>query len=206
MNNIDKIKEKIYSWTNIEKNPPFTEVELLRIMDEVNQHTLRLESKDALAILYAMLIYYRLKRNVTDDHLNSSLTELMTETDHPVVEEVQSLKKYLYLNNQLTDIDLSQYYVRETDFDPVKLKKVNALIKQLENIESLQSYLPKGTSEIKTAASSIFDQVEKLIDIANMISHGLEQKKSIQEISSYNEEIEKLTRLIQFFYQALPSF
>ncbi len=93
MNNIDKIKEKIYSWTNIEKNPPFTEVELLRIMDEVNQHTLRLESKDALAILYAMLIYYRLKRNVTDDHLNSSLTELMTETDHPVVEEVQSLKK-----------------------------------------------------------------------------------------------------------------
>ncbi|SER09568.1 AAA+-type ATPase, SpoVK/Ycf46/Vps4 family [Gracilibacillus ureilyticus] len=204
MNNIHMIKEKLHNWSNFEDHPPFTEIELLRIIDHYEEELLKTD-KDSEAILYAMLIYYRLKRQVTDDHLNELLVH-SDKVNHPMVKEIQTLKHYLHVYQSLEEKDFSQYFIRETDFDPVKLKKVRALINELEAIGELKGTAVYSNSKLNNAYHYIFDQVEAVEDIAEGLAYALEHKKSVQDIAFYNEEVDKINRAIHLFYQELPSF
>ncbi|MFC4404480.1 AAA family ATPase [Gracilibacillus xinjiangensis] len=205
MDNLMLIKERLHNWESFEDSPPYSEIELLRIIDYYEDELLKTDNEME-AILYAMLIFYRLKRQVTDDHLNE-LLQLSDQVKHPMVQEIQLLKHYLHVYQSLQVIDFSQYFIRETDFDPVKLKKVRALLTELERMGDLKvrSNL-KTNSTLSSAYNFIFEQAEKAGDLAEGLVYGLEHKKSIQDISYYNEEVEKINRAIQLFYQEFPTF
>ncbi|QGH34651.1 AAA family ATPase [Gracilibacillus salitolerans] len=200
-----EIEKKIQSWNSLDEIPPYNEIEILRILDKVEQATFSLQV-DSEALLYSMLTFYRLKRNVTDDHLNKHLEQLKQESNHPMVADVQTLKHYLSIYNDMQETDLVQYHIRETDFDPVKLKKAKALLMEMARFSKLKSIHTASTSRIKKTYDQIFDQVEFIEDVAESMVYTLEQRKSTKEIQPYNEAVEKLSYYITLFYDALPSF
>ncbi|KAB8138828.1 hypothetical protein F9U64_04205 [Gracilibacillus oryzae] len=181
MDNLKIIKENLHNWQSFEDLPPYTEIELLRIMDHYEKELLQSDSGTE-AIIYAMLIFYRLKRKVTDDHLNE-LLQNSDEMSHPIVQEIQTLKHFFHVYQSLDDTDFSQFSIRETDFAPVKLKKVRALITELERMTELKGRHALSKSKLNDAYQLIFQQVEKVEDIAEGFAYALEQKKSIQDIS-----------------------
>ncbi|SHN17490.1 AAA+-type ATPase, SpoVK/Ycf46/Vps4 family [Gracilibacillus kekensis] len=201
----NEIENKIQRWNTLDDIPPYTEIEILRILDKVEQATFSLQV-DSKAILYSMLTFYRLKRNVTDDHLNRHLEVLKKDSEHPMVTEVQALKHYLHIFNVLHDVELVQYHIRETDFDPVKLKKAKALLEEMDRLTKLKSIQAASTSKLKKAYDQIFKQIEKIEDLAEVMVFTLEQRKSTKEIQPYNDAIEKLSYYITIFYDAFPAF
>ncbi|SFM36929.1 AAA+-type ATPase, SpoVK/Ycf46/Vps4 family [Gracilibacillus orientalis] len=200
-----EIEEKIQSWNSLDEIPPYNEIEILRILDKVEQATFTLQV-DSEALLYSMLAFYRLKRNVTDDHLNKHLEQLKQESNHPMIADVQALKHYLSIYNDMQEIALVQYHIRETDFDPVKLKKAKALLTEMDRLSKLKSIHTASTNRIKKTYDQIFEQVEFIEDVAESMVYTLEQRKSTKEIQPYNEAVEKLSYYITLFYDALPSF
>ncbi|MGP4041179.1 AAA family ATPase [Gracilibacillus sp. D59] len=200
-----EIEEKIQSWNSLDEIPPYNEIEILRILDKVEQATFSLQV-DSEALLYSMLTFYRLKRNVTDDHLNKHLEQLKKESNHPMVADVQALKHYLSIYNDIQETDLAQYHIRETDFDPVKLKKAKALLAEMDRLSKLRSIHTASSNHIKKTYDQIFEQVEFIEDVAESMVYTLEQRKSTKEIQSYNEAVERLSYFITLFYDALPSF
>ncbi|WP_051084539.1 AAA family ATPase [Gracilibacillus lacisalsi] len=200
-----EIEEKIQSWNSLDENPPYNEVEILRILDEVEQASFLLQL-DSEALLYSMLTFYRLKRNVTDDHLNKHLEQLKKESNHPMVADVQALKHYLSIYNDFQETDLAQFTIRETDFDPVKLKKAKGLLTEMERLSKLKSIHTASNNRIKKTYDQIFEQVEYIEDVAETVVYTLEQRKSTKDIQPYNEAVEKLSYYITLFYDALPSF
>ncbi|UOQ50630.1 AAA family ATPase [Gracilibacillus caseinilyticus] len=200
-----EIEQKIQSWNSLDDIPPFNEIEILRLLEEVEQSSYSL-SKGTEALLYSMLTFFRLKRNVTDDHLNHHLEQLKQDSEHPMVGEVQSLKHYLSVYQELAHVDLTQYQMRETDFDPVKLKKAKALVTELIDLAKLQVGGTGSTSNLKKVYDQIFVQIEELEDLAEGLIFALEQRKSTKEIQPYNDAIEKLRHYITLFHDRLPDF
>ncbi|MGN8646932.1 AAA family ATPase [Gracilibacillus sp. HCP3S3_G5_1] len=203
--NWKETEEIIQSWNSLDDIPPYNEIEILRILDKVEQATFSLHV-DSEALLYSMLTFYRLKRNVTDDHLNKHLEQLKKKSKHPMIAEVQSLKHYLSIYNDFQEIELVQYYIRETDFDPVKLKKAKALLAEMDRLSKLKSIQTVSTNRIKKTYDRIFEQVDLIQDVAEAMVYTLEQRKSTRDIQPYNEEIEKLSYYITIFYDSLPAF
>ncbi|WP_208590872.1 AAA family ATPase [Gracilibacillus suaedae] len=200
-----EIEEKIQSWNSLDEIPPYNEVEILRIFDKVEQATFSLQV-DSEALLYSMLTFYRLKRNVTDDHLNKHLEQLKKESNHPMVADVQALKHYLSIYNDIKETELAQFHIRETDFDPVKLKKAKGLLTEMDRLSQLKLIHTASNNRIKKTYDQIFDQVEYIEDVAETFVYTLEQRKSTKDIQPYNEAVEKLSYYITLFYDALPSF
>lgn len=203
--NWQETEEIIQSWNSLDDIPPYNEIEILRILDKVEQATFSLHV-DSEALLYSMLTFYRLKRNVTDDHLNKHLEQLKKKSKHPMIAEVQSLKHYLSIYNDFQEMELVQYYIRETDFDPVKLKKAKALLAEMDRLSKLKSIQTVSTNRIKKTYDRIFEQVDLIRDVADAMVYTLEQRKSTRDIQPYNEEIEKLSYYITIFYDSLPAF
>ncbi|WP_163580016.1 AAA family ATPase [Gracilibacillus saliphilus] len=200
-----EIEEKVQSWNSLDEIPPYNEVEILRILDKVEHASFSLQL-DSEALLYSMLTFYRLKRNVTDDHLNKHIEQLKKESNHPMVADVQALKHYLSIYNDFQETDLAQFHIRETDFDPVKLKKAKGLLTEMERLLKLKSIHTASTNRIKRTYDQIFEQVEYIEDVAETVVYTLEQRKSSKDIQPYNEAVEKLSYYITLFYDALPSF
>ncbi|WP_130859977.1 AAA family ATPase [Gracilibacillus phocaeensis] len=199
----EQIKAKIFQWNSLDDIPPFTEIEILRILDTLEQESIEAD-KDSLAILYSMLIFYRLKRNVTDDHLQKQIEGWKQETEQPIIKEMQSLHHYLSVYNEFVAIDWLQYQLRETDFDPVKLRKSKGLLKEIGQIEPLKMEQTASNSKIGKAYHQLFNQIEQIEDIAEGMVYALEQRKSTKDIQPYNEAVEQLRYFITLFYDALP--
>ncbi|WP_163536885.1 AAA family ATPase [Gracilibacillus sp. YIM 98692] len=204
-NVMEDIKENLYSWRSLEDRPPYTEIDLLRIIDQWKKDNIEVD-QEIEAVLYSMLAFYRLKRNVTDDHLNKHLSSLEGNGIHPMVYEVQALKHYVHLYNYMKDINLSYYPLRETDFDPVKLKKAKALLKELKAFKKQKMRDYSNGGSLKHAYDDIFKQAEELEDITERIVFALERRKSQQEISPYNDQIDMLIRKVELFHHELPYF
>ncbi|GAB2548597.1 AAA family ATPase [Gracilibacillus alcaliphilus] len=197
------IEVKLNNWNSLDDIPPFAEIEILRLLDEMEQADL---SEEAKALLYCMLILYRLKRNVTDDHLQKELEAVKQRSNHPMITEVQSLNHYLSTYNELAAMDLNQYQLRETDFNPVKLKKVKALLQEMNRLQQWKLKQQVAVSNIRKAYNQLFSQIEIIEEIAEDMAFALEQRKSIKEIQLYNEAIDRLNHFLHLFYDALPDF
>ncbi|GAE91506.1 ATPase [Gracilibacillus boraciitolerans JCM 21714] len=200
-----EIDTKIKSWNNLDEIPPFTEIDILRILDQMEQAPFPIQA-DSEALLYSMLTFFRLKRNVTDDHLNKHLEALKQHTKLPMVEEVQSLKHFLYVFNVLQNLELVLYNIRETDFDPVKLKKAKALLEKMHQLLNLKKLHSVAPNHLKKVYDQIFNQIEEIEDLSEEMVYILEQRKSSKEIQPYNDAIDKLNYYITIFYDALPLF
>lgn len=127
----ERSREKLHQWQSIEEEPPFTEIEALRLLDDNENRNEKISSFDQV-YLYSVLIYHRIKREVSEDFFVQYLTSFTREELPDVARQLLSIKKYLSFYTDLEELDFNQYYIRETDFDPVKLKKAKAFLHEID--------------------------------------------------------------------------
>ena len=65
INKWEEIQDKLQQWHSIETEPPFTEVEALRMLDAAKRQDRALSTVNEVFI-YSIIIYYRMKRNKSD--------------------------------------------------------------------------------------------------------------------------------------------
>ncbi|ENH96970.1 stage V sporulation protein K [Gracilibacillus halophilus YIM-C55.5] len=201
-----QIEHSISRWEALDQMPPYTEIELLRMIDH-EEHGLITLSIQTKAILYSMLIYYRMQRDVGDDHLQEQLDTFPEEQVPSIVGEIKRIKHYLSFYQQLRSIDFSQYMIRETDFDPVKLKKAKAFLGELKPLEEYSLLeQDKTLGKLTQAFYQVIEQITSLKDVLQEMVEGLEQRRTVQSLSTYHEMLDQLQRLINYFYQQLPQF
>src|SRR5690625_6340007 len=68
-------EEKLLQWTRVEEAPPYSEIEVLRALDQLQAEASHQFSDDAIAALYTMLAYHRLDRHHRADDLTINLLE-----------------------------------------------------------------------------------------------------------------------------------
>ena len=202
----ERSREKLHQWQSIEEEPPFTEIEALRLLDDNENRNEKISSFDQV-YLYSVLIYHRIKREVSEDFFVQYLTSFTREELPDVARQLLSIKKYLSFYTDLEELDFNQYYIRETDFDPVKLKKAKAFLHEIDELQ------PVTTTEVKppeTQLTKVHDELVHVIDqtkkILNEVIYLLEQRRSGHDMAIYNEMIDKLKSLILMFHEYLPTF
>ncbi|GAA0297979.1 SpoVK/Ycf46/Vps4 family AAA+-type ATPase [Gracilibacillus halotolerans] len=201
-----KNREILHQWKSIEKEPPFTEIGALRLLDEINEQKEEISVYDQV-YLYSVLIYHRMKRDVSEDVFISYLASYIDEELPDVARQLLSVKKYFSFYTELEELDFNQYYIRETDFDPVKLKKAKAFLNEISELRADVS--DEGTLT-EDKLTKVYDELLHVIDqtkkILNEVIFLLEQRRSGHDMAIYNEMIDKLKSLIIMFHEYLPSF
>lgn len=121
-----KVKEvELLQWTDIETTPPYQEIDILRALDQSEAEPDHY-SNEAVAALYTMLAYYRLKRNNTSDNLTARLLDRANQygEDFEIQKSLRAIIHYQSVLDHLISLELETWSIRETDFDASKLKKM----------------------------------------------------------------------------------
>lgn len=201
-------ESEIITWNTLEMQVPLTEVNTLRTLDRVESNELNY-SKQAISVLYSMLAFHRLKRLENTDDLIDLLLDKAESYDHtvPVYQSLRNIKAYFHFYNELEVLKIATWSIRETDFDPVKFKKMNEWLDQLLSLRQ-NTIIEKQTNETQPTIVTIYKKIEKTInDFIEIIEDSitsLENKRSGISVNQINQYIKQLISLQREFYQAFP--
>ncbi|GGM37620.1 hypothetical protein GCM10011351_24790 [Paraliobacillus quinghaiensis] len=207
---IDRVDEKeIIKWDSLKKNPTLTEIEILRFLDhiETQEHSY---SEQATSILYCMLVFHRLKRHTQEDYLVETLLDKAASYDETVTiyQSIQSVKAYFYFYTQFKKLSLETWSIRETDFDPAKLKKVKSWLEQLEILQK-ETVQKQNKPEYPQLENYYRDIKETIVDFTGTLEDTidlLEAKRTGVPVKELNESVKKLIYLQEAFHHSLPEF
>nr|WP_077625058.1 AAA family ATPase [Sediminibacillus massiliensis] len=188
------------------------EVEALRFIDQVQHHDASFAEME-IAQLYSIVAFYRLMRNFDDDQI---VEKLLREAEavgvqSKVLTELNDVRQLLQLYTDLDKIDLKNWAMRETDFDPAKLKKTQDLLAKIKvflyekgyNSEDfLRQNVLSGAEEIKQ------ELIEKLVDLSGMLEEtvfAIENKKKTIPVTSLNREVKDIYQLGIDLYESFPT-
>ena len=206
-----KVKEaELLQWTNIEESPPYTEIEVLRALDQLQAEPDHY-SKEAETILYTMLAYHRLRRNQASDKLTKLLLDRAEKLggDVTIQKSLHSIIYYQAVMDHLSTLDLENWTIRETDFDATKLKMMEEWHQALNQyfIDAKQSnndynVVNSDLSKIdQTLQTELAELNQLLINSIEMI----ENRRSGVPTREINQSIRKLIELKLEFNQAFPN-
>lgn len=197
----------IKNWNTLDEYPPLTEVEVLRIFDEMDL-TKDIYTKPAVAMLYTMLVFHRLKRHTQGDPFVDFLLNKAKSYDDtiPVYQSIIQIKRYFQFYLKMKENNVHSWSIRETDFDPAKRKNFN------EWLLVLNTLLDTMTSEDSDQQHEI-DQIyqtlrQTIIDFITVLEDAMEQldrKRTGIPVNEINQFIRELLDLQHQLYQALPS-
>ncbi|QDP40296.1 AAA family ATPase [Radiobacillus deserti] len=186
-------------WSIYKETPPLSEVEALRLIDTYkNNSEISAEQK---ANVYGMLAFYRLNRHYDEDRITETLLEEGKQLypDAPVLQELSNLKKYFAFYANLSFDELENWSIRETDFEPAKLKKCTELKDVITTILNKVEPIEEDTG---TSKSQLFDlyknMCKKLTDLQELLSETIEElenRRSNISVSYLNQYVKDLTLL-----------
>ncbi|MBM7540785.1 AAA family ATPase [Amphibacillus cookii] len=207
---LSKINEQtIIEWDNIETTPPYSEIDILRALDQVKVDTDQL-SKHAEAILHVMLAFHRLVRHEEQDQLAQNLLDIAAkmEPSLSIHHKLQSIKHYYFLIQHFKQLHINQWSIRETDFDQAKLKKLQEWQKKITSFYSETDAVEFEADEYQSQLDQIYSQMkEKLINLNQLLKEGIESienKRSGIPTKQINLIIKELEDLEHTFDQTLP--
>ncbi|WP_440895527.1 AAA family ATPase [Amphibacillus sp. Q70] len=207
---LSKVKEpELLEWTQVVKTPPYQEIEVLRALDQLQAEPHDF-SDHAVAILYTMLAYHRLKRHQTTDSLTPRLLDQAKQLkdDLPIRENLQEIRYYSIVLDQLKALQISQWTIRETDFDAAKLKKMQEwqiiLADYDREMKRLEQKKDFKDSELGQINKKTKDELSNLAQLINKSIDMLENKRSGVPTRAINQSIRNLTQLEADFVQAFP--
>lgn len=205
----DTITEtEIMKWDTLETEVPLTEVDTLRILDSLESNEM-VYSEQAVAVLYSMLAFHRLKRLEDSDYLIDLLLDKAASYDDAVVvyQSLRYIKTYFHFYNELENLEVATWSIREADFDPVKLKKLNEWLKEL-HLLTKNAITKIKSNDVQPKIGLIYKSIEKTIsDFVEVIEDSiasLENKRSGIPVQQLNDYIRELVSLKNKFYQAFP--
>ncbi|WP_112180992.1 AAA family ATPase [Paraliobacillus zengyii] len=199
---------EIIKWDTLETEVPLTEVDTLRMLDQLESNE-RDYSKQAIAVLYSMLAFHRLKRLENSDYLIDLLLDKAASYDDTVTvyQSLRDIKTYFHFYNELEKLEVATWSIRETDFDPVNLKKLNEWLIQLQQLKK-NAITKREPNETQPEIVSIYKRIEKtisdFIEIVEDSIASLENKRSGIPVQRLNDYIKELVGLKKDFYRAFP--
>lgn len=196
----------INDWDTIEKRPPLSEINILRILNEVNTQEITLQN-NTLATLYTMLAFHRLKRHTEEDELIDFILDKarMHDSTIEVYQSIKELKSYFQFYLQLKLLNLDTWSLRETDFDPAKLKKMQEWHDLLDDLQMDMVDLSIQNKEL----NKMYEEIQqKIIDFKTEIENAidmLQNKRNGIPVSRLNQYAKDLLHLQNELYQSIPS-
>ncbi|CQR47591.1 Stage V sporulation protein K [Paraliobacillus sp. PM-2] len=196
----------INSWKSINELPPLTEQEVLRLLNQINEKKLSMEN-ETIATLYTMLAFYRLKRHTDEDTLIDFLLNKARSHDASihVYQSIDEIKLYYQFYLQLKNININNWSVRETDFDPAKLKK---MMEWLDILHTLQNHTIQASKANKDMDETYRKIKKTIIDFTTTLEDAIEllqNKRSGVPVSEINNYIREVVRLQEDLYKSIPS-
>ncbi|MFB1049471.1 AAA family ATPase [Paraliobacillus sp. JSM ZJ581] len=196
----------IHNWTSINDLPPLTEVDVLRILNEKNEQTIQLENK-TIATLYTMLAFHRLKRHTEEDELIDFLLDKASSHDSSIeaYQSVKEIKSYFQFYLQLKQLDLQSWSLRETDFDPAKLKKIQEWHAMLQSLENEINDISVQNKDL----NQLYENIQQtIVDFKSHLENAtklLQNKRNGIPVTQLNNYVRELIRLKHELYQSIPS-
>ncbi|MCT2536384.1 AAA family ATPase [Aquibacillus koreensis] len=202
---IAHIEKKINSWQTIEALPPLTEVEILRLLDDIETTTF---SRQSISILYSMLAFYRLKRDFNDDQITATLLSKANNYDETpaALVEILNLKSFFHFYSRLEQVALEQWSFRETDFDSAKMKKAKELLEVVDDL--LHDQIKNVTMEehkLLTIYNDIIQELKDLKETLENVIDLLKNRRSGVPVQVANDHIKRLEKLRNNFYAQFPN-
>ncbi|GAA5415209.1 Holliday junction ATP-dependent DNA helicase RuvB [Paraliobacillus ryukyuensis] len=198
-------EDKITNWKSLDQLPPLTEVEILRVLDDVEKEK-QTVANETMALLYTMLAFHRLKRHTETDPFVDFLLRKAGDYDAtiPVYQSIQQIKSYYQFYLALSEQQFEEWALRETDFAPVKLKKMNQWVERLQNLLDSTTIESSNDLEIGRLYKKIIQQINDLIETLEDAIAMLENKRTSAPISKINNDIRALSSLKIDLYHSIP--
>ncbi|SDL70937.1 AAA family ATPase [Sediminibacillus halophilus] len=191
------ITGQLEQWTTINQHPPFSEVEALRLVNDWQNGTREI-SEFHQAVVYMIVAFHRLKRNQEDDHIvDLLLKETGKLIEKPVVlQELKSIKTYLNFYSELEKLPLAEWAIRETDFDPAKLKKIRELSVEMDEFLNKNSLIQEefDDSRLSQVVSQILDRIYRLLDMLKEAGDAIENKKTGLPVQQLNKQVKEIVK------------
>ncbi|GEN54040.1 AAA family ATPase [Halobacillus faecis] len=201
--------EQLKQWNSLEQQPPISEVEALRYMDQTDGE----QEKEAKALLYVTLAYHRIKRHPGDDALAEQFIDeaRVLNPSHPLVAELYESQQLMQAYTLLKKTPLDQWILHETDHDSAKSKKAKAIYSDVRNLkEQWDDDLAKKTIIDASSRLSLYQDVyEELSDLEQMLEeaiNSIENRRIRVPVKEINERTRRLSDNQDEIYKRLPSF
>ncbi|MBX0356342.1 AAA family ATPase [Halobacillus sp. Nhm2S1] len=201
--------EQLKQWDSLEQQPPISEVEALRYMDQTDGE----QEKEAKALLYVTLAYHRIKRHPGDDALAEQFIDeaRVLNPSHPLVAELYESQQLMQAYTLLKKTPLDQWILHETDHDSAKAKKAKAIYSDVCDLkEQWDQDLAKKTIIDASSRLSLYQDVyEELSDLEQMLEeaiNSIENRRIRVPVKEINERTRRLSDNQDEIYKRLPSF
>nr|WP_326316941.1 AAA family ATPase [Halobacillus sp. HZG1] len=204
-----KMLEQLKQWNSLEQQPPISEVEALRYMDQTSGE----QEKEVKALLYVTLAYHRIKRHPGDDPLAEQFIDeaRVLHPAHPLVAELYESQQLMQAYTLLKETPLDQWILHETDHDSAKGKKAKAIYSDVCHLkEQWDDDLAKKTIIDASSRLSLYQDVyEELSDLEHMLEeaiNSIENRRIRVPVKEINERTRRLSDNQDEIYKRLPSF
>ncbi|MYL71079.1 AAA family ATPase [Halobacillus litoralis] len=201
--------EQLKQWNSLEQQPPISEVEALRYMDQTSGE----QEKEVKAVLYVTLAYHRIKRHPGDDPLAEQFIDeaRVLNPAHPLVAELYESQQLMQAYTLLKETPLDQWILHETDHDSAKGKKAKAIYSDVCHLkEQWDDDLAKKTIIDASSRLSLYQDVyEELSDLEHMLEeaiNSIENRRIRVPVKEINERTRRLSDNQDEIYKRLPSF
>ncbi|SNZ10070.1 AAA+-type ATPase, SpoVK/Ycf46/Vps4 family [Terribacillus aidingensis] len=193
------LTEQVIAWSSMDRTPPLSEIEALRMASALTEEEETLKQG-----LYRIIAFYRIMRVHKQDPISKQLLAA-SERTHPIVQEIDQFAQVNSYYLTIMDTDLPQWSIRETDFDPAKLKKSQSLHDQLT--EAMQMYPRRlsGTNKLAAAYNRSYEELEDLLVLLEQTIETIEKRKTGSPVSAMNATVQQITKSLTAVKDALPN-
>ncbi|SDO88941.1 AAA family ATPase [Halobacillus aidingensis] len=201
--------EQLKQWNSLEQQPPISEVEALRYMDQTDGE----QEKEAKALLYVTLAYHRIKRHPGDDPLAEQFIDeaRVLNPSHPLVAELYESQQLMQAYTLLKKTPLDQWILHETDHDSAKAKKAKAIYSDVCDLKEQwdEDLAQKTIIDASSRLTLYRDVYEELSDLEEMLEeaiNSIENRRIRVPVKEINERTRRLSDNQDEIYKRLPSF
>ncbi|AIF66483.1 AAA family ATPase [Terribacillus saccharophilus] len=192
------LTEQVIAWSSMDISPPLSEIEALRMASELDTGEEALRQG-----LYRIIAFYRIMRVHKQDPISRQLLAA-SERTHPIVMEIDQFAQVNQYYQALMNTELPVWSIRETDFDPAKLKKSQSLHSQLT--DALQAYPRRidGASKIASAYNRSYEELEDLLVLLEQTIDTIENRKTGSPVTAMNATVLQILKSLTAVKEALP--
>ncbi|SEN48592.1 AAA+-type ATPase, SpoVK/Ycf46/Vps4 family [Amphibacillus marinus] len=207
---LSKIKEEsLLNWNQINNEIPYTEIEILRALDQIIVEPDQL-SDQAVSTLRVMLAFHRLVRQHDTDELAEKLLLEANATDkHGLSQQLQAIKDFQYVIDELHKLDLQSWVIREADYASAKLNKMQDWQPKLQhvlvNFNMVFRQEPKEFQQLSTIFNRLKINMTTLNDLMEDGIAMLQNKRSGIPIKEINQIIKAILADKEAFIEAIPN-
>jgi SpoVK/Ycf46/Vps4 family AAA+-type ATPase len=200
--------EQLKDWKNLDQQPPISEVEALRYL---NEHDIK--DTELKALLYVTLAYHRIKRHPEHDSLADQFIDeaRILDRTHMLVNDLYESKQMMQAYTLLKRTPLEQWVLHETDHDSAKAKKARAIYADVKELkeewdgELAEKTIIDATSRLKLY-QDVYEQLSELEQMMEDAISSIENRRIRIPVKEINERTRQLSDDQDELYKRLPGF